>query len=304
MKGDGQVNRFEQLLSQSKTILLDGAMGTMLMSKGLEAGQAPERMNLERPEIVKEIHKAYIEAGSMLILTNSFGANRYRLQRHGLEDRVRDVNQAAARLAREVADEYPEVVVAGSIGPTGELMVPFGKLMFEDAVRAFAEQAAGLASGGVDVIWIETMADLQEVRAAVEGARSVTRLPVVVTMTFESRGRTMMGVTPEQLVQLAHELELSAVGANCGKGPQELERVIERISQAGCRVPIIAKANAGIPKLVEGKVIYDGSPQIMAEHAQAVRRSGAKLIGACCGSSPEHIREMRQALFFDLDLLQ
>ncbi|MCS7247221.1 MAG: betaine--homocysteine S-methyltransferase [Anaerolineales bacterium] len=298
------MNRFEQLLSQSKTILLDGAMGTMLMSKGLEAGQAPERMNLERPEIVKEIHKAYIEAGSMLILTNSFGANRYRLQRHGLEDRVRDVNQAAARLAREVADEYPEVVVAGSIGPTGELMVPFGKLMFEDAVRAFAEQAAGLASGGVDVIWIETMADLQEVRAAVEGARSVTRLPVVVTMTFESRGRTMMGVTPEQLVQLAHELELSAVGANCGKGPQELERVIERISQAGCRVPIIAKANAGIPKLVEGKVIYDGSPQIMAEHAQAVRRSGAKLIGACCGSSPEHIREMRQALFFDLDLLQ
>ncbi|MCS6908219.1 MAG: betaine--homocysteine S-methyltransferase [Anaerolineales bacterium] len=298
------MNRFEQLLSQSKTILLDGAMGTMLMSKGLEAGQAPERMNLERPEIVKEIHKAYIEAGSMLILTNSFGANRYRLQRHGLEDRVRDVNQAAARLAREVADEYPEVVVAGSIGPTGELMVPFGKLMFEDAVRAFAEQAAGLASGGVDVIWIETMADLQEVRAAVEGARLVTRLPVVVTMTFESRGRTMMGVTPEQLVQLAHELELSAVGANCGKGPQELERVIERISQAGCRVPIIAKANAGIPKLVEGKVIYDGSPQIMAEHAQAVRRSGAKLIGACCGSSPEHIREMRQALFFDLDLLQ
>lgn len=294
------MNRFEQVLSESKIILLDGAMGTMLMSKGLEAGQAPERMNLERPDVVKEVHRAYVEAGSNIILTNTFGANRFRLQRHGLDDRVREINLAAAKLAREVADEYSNVVVAGSVGPTGELMAPFGKLNFEDALQAFAEQVAGLSGGGVDVIWIETMADLQEVKAAVQGARSVTRLPISVTMTFESKGRTMMGVTPEQLVQLAHELELSAVGANCGKGPQELEAVIERMHKAGCQLPIIAKANAGIPKLVEGKVVYDGSPEIMAEHAQTVRQYGATLIGACCGSSPAHIQEMRRALFFDL----
>ncbi len=294
------MNKFEQLLSESKTILLDGAMGTMLMSKGMEAGQAPEKMNLDHPEIVQEIHRAYIEAGSNVILTNTFGANRFRLMRHKLDDRVREINQTAARLARQVADEFPNVIVAGSMGPTGELMAPLGKLSFEDAVQAFAEQAAGLSSGGVDVIWIETMADLQEVKAAVQGTRSVTRLPIVVTMTFESRGRTMMGVTPEQLVRLAGELELSAVGANCGKGPQELEAVIERMHKAGCQIPIIAKANAGIPKLIEGKVIYDGSPEIMAEHARVVNQSGATLIGACCGSSPDHIREMRRALFLDL----
>ncbi|MCX8062759.1 MAG: betaine--homocysteine S-methyltransferase [Anaerolineales bacterium] len=295
------MNKFEQLLSEPKIILLDGAMGTMLMSRGLEAGQAPERMNLDRPDVVREIHRAYIEAGSSIILTNTFGANRFRLKRHGLDDRVREINYAAAKLACEVAAEYPNVVVAGSVGPTGELMAPFGKLNFDDAVQAFAEQVAGLSSGGVDVIWIETMADLQEVKAAVQGARSVTRLPISVTMTFESKGRTMMGVTPEQLVQLAQELELNAVGANCGKGPQELEAVVERMHKAGCQVPMIAKANAGIPKLVEGKVIYDGSPEIMAEHALTVRQFGARLIGACCGSSPEHIQEMRRALFFDLE---
>lgn len=288
------------MLSEAKIILLDGAMGTMLMSKGMEAGQAPERMNLDQPDVVKETHRAYIQAGANVILTNTFGGNRFRLSRHGLADRVREINLAAAKLARQVADDFPNVLVAGSMGPTGELMTPLGKLTFEDAVQAFAEQAAGLSSGGVDVIWIETMADLQEVKAAVQGARSVTRLPIAVTMTFESRGRTMMGVTPEQLVQLAQELELSAVGANCGKGPQELEAVIERMQRAGCQLPIIAKANAGIPKLVDGKVVYDGSPEIMAEHAQTVRHHGAKLIGACCGSSPEHIREMRQALFFEL----
>ncbi len=294
------MNKFEQLLSESKTILLDGAMGTMLISKGMEAGQAPEMMNIEHPDLVKEIHRAYIEAGSSIILTNTFGGNRFRLRRHGLEDRVREINLAAAKLAREVADQYPNVVVAGSIGPTGELMAPFGKLTSEEAVQAFAEQTVGLSSGGVDVIWIETMADLQEVKAAVEGARKATRLPIVVTMTFESRGRTMMGVTPEQLVQLADELELNAVGANCGKGPDELESVIQRMKQAGCQIPIIAKANAGIPKLVEGKVVYDGSPEIMADYAQKVRKNGATLIGACCGSSPDHIQEMRRALFLGL----
>ncbi len=160
------MNKFEQLLSESKTILLDGAMGTMLISKGMEAGQAPEMMNIEHPDLVKEIHHAYIEAGSSIILTNTFGGNRFRLRRHGLEDRVREINLAAAKLAREVADQYPNVVVAGSIGPTGELMAPFGKLTSEEAVQAFAEQTVGLSSGGVDVIWIETMADLQEVKAA------------------------------------------------------------------------------------------------------------------------------------------
>ncbi|MGB9668822.1 MAG: betaine--homocysteine S-methyltransferase [Anaerolineales bacterium] len=291
------MNRFEQLLASRNVVILDGAMGTMLMARGLKAGEAPEKMNTEHPEVVAEIHREYIKAGSNIILTNTFGGNRFRLKRHGLDNQVREINLNAARLARQVADEFGEmVVVAGDIGPTGEMMKPLGSLTFEDAKQAFAEQAAALSSGGVDVIWIETMSDINEVKAAVEGAKSVTALPIVATMSFESRGRTMMGNTPEQLVELGKQYQLSAVGANCGKGPQELETAIAKMRAFDPDITLIAKANAGIPKLIEGNLIYDGTPEVMAEHAERVSTFGVHFIGACCGSSPEHIQAMVQVL--------
>lgn len=291
------MNKFEELLNNSKITILDGAMGTMLMARGLKAGEAPESMNLNHPEIVKDIHRAYILAGSQIILTNSFGGNRFRLKFHSLETNVREINLSAARIAREVADEFDQLIlVAGSIGPTGELMRPIGKLTYEEAVQAFAEQASALSNGGVDIIWIETMGDLNEVRAAVEGVRSVTRLPVTVTMTFESKGRTMMGVTPEQLVKFARENQLDAVGANCGKGPEELIDVIKKMRLADPDITLIAKANAGIPKLVNGVIVYDGTPDVMAEYAVNAYRSGACLVGGCCGSSPQHIKAITDSL--------
>jgi 5-methyltetrahydrofolate--homocysteine methyltransferase len=291
------MNKFEELLNNSKITILDGAMGTMLMARGLKAGEAPESMNLNHPEIVKDVHRAYILAGSQIILTNSFGGNRFRLKFHGLETNVREINLSAARIAREVADEFDQLIlVAGSIGPTGELMRPIGKLTYEEAVQAFAEQASALSNGGVDVIWIETMGDLNEVRAAVEGVRLVTRLPVTVTMTFESKGRTMMGVTPEQLVKFARENQLDAVGANCGKGPEELIDVIRKMRLADPEITLIAKANAGIPKLVNGAIVYDGTPDVMADYAVNAYRSGACLVGGCCGSSPQHIKAITDTL--------
>ncbi len=291
------MNRFERLLSSSDVVILDGAMGTMLMARGLQAGEAPERMNMEHPEIVAEIHREYIQAGSNIVLTNTFGANRFRLKRHGLDNQVREINLTAARLARQVADEFGEdVVVAGDIGPTGEMMKPLGTLTFEDAKQAFAEQAAALSSGGVDVIWIETMSDVNEVKAAIEGVKSVTRLPIVASMSFESRGRTMMGNTPEQLVELGRQYQLSAVGANCGKGPQELENAIAKMRAFDPEITLIAKANAGIPKLIEGNLVYDGTPEVMADHAEKVSQFGVHFIGACCGSTPAHIKAMAEVL--------
>ncbi len=291
------MNRFERLLSSSDVVILDGAMGTMLMARGLQAGEAPERMNMEHPEIVAEIHREYIQAGSNIVLTNTFGANRFRLKRHGLDNQVREINLTAARLARQVADEFGEdVVVAGDIGPTGEMMKPLGTLTFEDAKQAFAEQAAALSSGGVDVIWIETMSDVNEVKAAIEGVKSVTRLPIVASMSFESRGRTMMGNTPEQLVELGRQYQLSAVGANCGKGPQELENAIAKMRAFDPEITLIAKANAGIPKLIEGNLVYDGTPEVMADHAEKVSQFGVHFIGACCGSTPAHIKAMAEVV--------
>lgn len=291
------MNKFEELLNNSKITILDGAMGTMLMARGLKAGEAPESMNLNHTEIVKDIHRAYILAGSQIILTNSFGGNRFRLKFPGLDTNVKEINLSAARIAREVADEFDQLIlVAGSIGPTGELMRPIGKLTYEEAVQAFAEQASALSNGGVDIIWIETMGDLNEVRAAVEGVRSVTRLPVTVTMTFESKGRTMMGVTPEQLVKFARENQLAAVGANCGKGPEELIDVIKKMRLADPEITLIAKANAGIPKLVNGVIVYDGTPDVMAEYAVNAYRSGACLVGGCCGSTPQHIKAITDSL--------
>ena len=221
------MNAFQSLLASRSYLLADGAMGTMLMSVGLGQGEAPEERNLSYPDRVRAIHRDYIAAGSHVILTNSFGGNRFRLRRHGLQDRVAELNVAAAVLARAEADAAPgRVAVAGSIGPSGELIEPMGLLSFAQARDGFAEQAAALAEGGVDALWFETMSDLQELQAAVTGARAVSHLPLVTTLTFDTNGRTMMGVDPVQGLEAMRELKVAALGGNCGNGPVEIEEAI------------------------------------------------------------------------------
>lgn len=286
----------EALLTDPAPIVADGGMGTMLFAAGLPRGSKPEIWNVERPDDVRAIHRGYIEAGAQIILTNTFGGNRYRLDADA--DRVAELNRAGAELAcAEAQAAAHAVVVGGSMGPTGQLMAPLGPLTFTDAVAAFREQAAALAAGGVDVLWIETMSDLEEVRAAVEAARDAAPdLPVTVTMTFDTKGRTMMGVKPSAAVTALTELNVHALGGNCGNGPAEIESVIEQMRAADLGAVLIAKANAGLPKMVDGEAVYDAAPETMGAYAARVRDLGARIIGACCGSTPDHIRAIGEAL--------
>ena len=290
-------NIFYRLLESGKPIILDGAMGTMLMEAGLTQGDPPEEWNVKHPDRLEKIHSAYIQAGSQIILTNSFGGTHFRLTMHGLQERVTELNKAAAINARAAANAAPHTVaVAGSIGPTGELFEPMGTLTFDDAKEAFAEQAAALAEGGVDLFWIETMSDLNEVKAAYEGIRSVSDLPISATMTFDTHGHTMMGVHPKKAIDAFQDLDLVVLGANCGNGPDEIEEVITAMHAANPDIILVAKANAGLPKIIKGEIIYDGTPEIMAEYALKVQRLGATLIGGCCGSTPDHIEAIAKAL--------
>jgi 5-methyltetrahydrofolate--homocysteine methyltransferase len=288
----------QSLFDQSEVILADGAMGTMLFASGLQHGGSPELWNVEHPERVAAVHRAYLEAGSRLLLTNTFGGNRMRLTLHGLEGRVAELNRAAAVNLREVvAASGVTALVAGDIGPSGGVMAPYGEMAYEDAVAAFTEQAAALVEGGVDLVWIETMADLEEVRAAVEGVRQASQeIPLLTSMTFDTRGRTMMGVTPEQAVQALVSFGAQAVGGNCGNGTEEIIGVIQKMHAADPGATLIAKANAGIPRLVNRQPVYPASPADMAEYALKAYDAGARIIGACCGSTPQHIQAIAAAL--------
>ncbi len=291
------MDKLTSLLETGKPILLDGAMGTMLFSAGLDSGNSPEEWNVLHPDKVKAIHQAYVDAGSQVILTNTFGGSSLRLDTHNLGGRDLELNEAAARNARAVADQAGRMVlVAGSIGPTGQIMEPLGTLSFEDAKKSFASQAEGLAKGGVDLFWIETMSDLEEVKAAIAGVRSVSDLPIAATMSFDTHGRTMMGVKPEQAAAVLQEEGVQLIGANCGTGSDELIEAVQAIQATGPAVPVIAKANAGIPEMVGTEVVYNGSPEVMAAYAVEVWKQGAILIGGCCGSTPEHIQAMASAL--------
>jgi 5-methyltetrahydrofolate--homocysteine methyltransferase len=292
------VNKLQSLLSQTEYILADGAMGTMLFDSGLEHGGAPEPWNVEHPDRVAAVHQAYLDAGSRILLTNTFGGSRYRLILHKLEGRVAELNRAAVQILRGVVDGSDKTaLVAGDIGPSGGLIQPLGELTFEEVVQAFSEQATALIESGVDVIWIETMAALEEMQAAVEAVRQVSSdIPVITTMTFDTRGRTMMGVTPERAITTLNSFGAAAVGGNCGNGPEEIIDVVRKMRATAPETILVAKANAGIPELVKGKPVYRATPEDMAEYALQAYAAGARIIGACCGSTSAHIQAIANAL--------
>ncbi len=291
------MSQFSELLKINGYLILDGAMGTQLFSNGLTAGDPPEIWNLDHPDQIRAIHQDFIEAGSDVVLTNSFGGNRHRLKLHSLDDRVHKLNTAAAAAARAAANQADRpIIVAGSMGPTGDLITPLGELSEESAAEAFAEQAAGLADGGVDVLWIETMSALPEVEAAVRGARSVSELPIIVTLSFDTAGCTMMGLTGEMVGKRMTELGVAGVGANCGANLADTEAAVASIRSTCGDIPVVCKANAGIPTWRGDTLEYDATPEIMSAHAYRLRQSGIALIGACCGSTPEHIAYIRGVL--------
>jgi len=279
-------------------LLGDGAMGTMLQDLGNDEGGAPELWNVERADVVEGVLEGYASSGARLLTTNTFGGTSARLQMHGLEDRVEELNQAAAELARRVADRHPGVYVLGDIGPSGELMEPMGDLTIDSAAEMFGEQIRGLVAGVVDGILIETMSDLSEVEAAVTAARKeAPGLPVLATLSFDTNLRTMMGVSPAMAVQAMSEMGVDVIGANCGRGLDEMRIIAAQLAEAGAgRVRLMVQSNAGLPKLQGDTFVFDGTPEEMAAYAVEMRDLGFTVIGACCGSSPAHIAAMREAL--------
>lgn len=292
-------NRFTRLLANRPWLLADGATGSNLFDMGLLSGDAPELWNTEHPERIAHLHRSFVEAGADIILTNTFGGTRYRLKLHQAEGRVAELNLAAARIARKVADASGrDVAVAGSMGPTGEIMEPIGPLTFEQAREAFAEQAQSLKQGGADVLWIETMSSVEEVQAAVAGA-AIAGLPIVCTLSFDTNGRTMMGISPSDFAALEKTLvpRLAACGTNCGVGASEVVACIHNLAAAaGPDVVLVAKGNCGIPQYVDGAIVYNGTPELMAVYARLALDAGARIIGGCCGTSARHLRAMRDAL--------
>jgi 5-methyltetrahydrofolate--homocysteine methyltransferase len=287
-----------ELLASREIVLADGATGTNYFAMGLSSGEPPELWNVHSPERVTALHQQFVDAGADIILTNSFGGTRQRLKLHKAEDRVFELAQRAAEIARGVADAAPRpVVVAGSVGPTGELFEPLGALTEAVAVASFTEQIEGLVAGGIDVVWIETMSAVEEVRAAAQAAIAVG-VPYAATCSFDTAGRTMMGMMPDALASVFDGLAEPpvAMGANCGVGASDI--LVTVLSMAGCEHPgaVISKGNCGIPQFQGSEIVYSGTPDLMASYATLAADAGARIVGGCCGTTPEHLAAMRRAL--------
>ena len=280
-------------LSAGQVLVSDGATGTQLQSMGVSPGRSPEVWVIEQPDQIRALHRSYIEAGSDLILTCTFGGTRFRLRGHGLADRVVEVNRRAAELARSEAGD--DVFVAGDMGPTGKLLKPLGPLTAEEAADAYAQQATGLVEGGVDFLLIETMSDLGEAQAAIEGARRVTDLPIICTFSFDTRGHTMMGVKPITVAEQIGPL-VQGVGANCGKDPAEYDLFLRTMRSAAPDALLWAKPNAGLPQMVDEQPVYEAGPAYMGQIAVELCQAGAQVLGGCCGTTPDHIRAIVNAL--------
>jgi 5-methyltetrahydrofolate--homocysteine methyltransferase len=287
-----------ELLASRDWLLADGATGTNLFNMGLESGEPPEFWNTDRPDNIRQLYRGSVEAGSDIFLTNTFGGNAARLKLHNAQGRVRELNRVGAELGREIADKAGrKVVVAGSVGPTGEIFEPMGTMTHAHAVEIFHEQAEGLKEGGADVLWVETISAPEEYRAAAEAA-ALAGMPWCGTMSFDTAGRTMMGVTSAAMADMVEKLPNPplAFGANCGVGASDLMRTIMGFASTGTQRPIIAKGNAGIPKYHDGHIHYDGTPELMAEYAVLARDAGVRIIGGCCGTMAEHLAAMKAAL--------
>lgn len=291
------MNNFLKILEEKDHILADGATGTNLFGMGLETGDPPEPWNVHHIDRIRTLHQSFVDAGSDLFLTNSFGGTSFRLKLHKFENQVFELNKAAAIIAREVADGADRlVVVAGSMGPTGEMIEPHGLMTPREASDAFKAQAEGLVEGGVDVLWLETMYAIEELEAAVDAIKDFG-LPICATMSFDTAGKTMMGITPANLAKRAQELGLAGFGANCGVGAPDLLATITDINRHVRQgTTVISKANCGIPEYRQGEIVYTGTEELMAQYVHLALDSGAKIVGGCCGTSFEHIRAMRKAM--------
>ncbi|MDN5332345.1 MAG: 5-methyltetrahydrofolate--homocysteine methyltransferase [Tepidanaerobacteraceae bacterium] len=278
---------------KEKVLLFDGAMGTMLMKRGLSPEKCPEILNLESPEIVEEVHRQYVKAGADIIETNTFGANRCKLSSFGLEDKVAGINKRAVEIARRAAKDT--ALVAGSIGPTGRLISPLGDLTFDEAYDIFREQAGYLLTAGVDLIVIETMSDLQEMRAALLAVKDCGKIPVICLMTFEQNGRTLTGTDAETALRVLSAMGATAVGLNCGLGPKEALEIAKKMTKIGM-VPVCVQPNAGLPDVREGETIYTVTPEEMAMYMKKMVLSGVSIVGGCCGTTPEHIKAMSSSI--------
>jgi len=288
----------QTLIAEGRPLLADGATGTNLFAMGLASGESPELWNVNHPDRVRALHQAFVDAGSDIILTNSFGGNRRRLALHGAEGRTRELNRLAAGNARAVADKGSRaIVVAGSVGPTGDVFAPLGPITEEEAVEVFAEQIEGLREGGADVVWIETMSAAEEIRAAARAAIRVG-MPYTVTASFDTAGRTMMGVAPAAFGAIAAACAPKPLGygANCGVGASDLLVSILAMSEGDPEAVLIAKANAGVPHWHGAEIHYSGTPDLMQRYAGLAVDCGARIVGGCCGNTPEHVAAIRRGL--------
>lgn len=291
-------NSFLSLLNGGRPILSDGAMGTILHARGVAFDECFDALNLKNPALVAEVHREYIEAGSNIIQSNTFGANRFKLARHGLENEVARVNSAGVELAhRVVMASFKPVLVAGDIGPLGVRLAPFGRVKPEQAQAAFAEQIAALAQAGADLLIIETMSDLLEVRAAIQAAKEVApQLPIIASMTFTRDDRTVLGDSPAKVARSLFEDGATVVGVNCSGGPNQILRILKQMRAAAPEAHFSAMPNAGWPEQVGGRIMYPAGPEYFGEYAMAFCEAGASVIGGCCGTKPEHIAAMAKAL--------
>ena len=286
---------FDSLISQKQPIIYDGATGTLLQQMGLPLRQAPETWVLDQPSTVYAAAESYVNAGAQIILTCTFGGTAVRLLDAGLDARAYEINRRAAELAKQAAGG--RALVSGSIGPIGKLPLVLGTLNYADAVGQFADQARALADGGVDLFTVESMSDITEMLAAVEGARRAADLPVFASMSFDTGGKTLLGITPTYAAGELARANVAALGANCGHGPEEVTSIVQEMHAAARDVPIIAKPNAGLPEIRTDGVFYAVSPERFAAHAREWVHAGAKIVGGCCGTTPRYVEAVRDALW-------